>query len=95
MLCLPVHILTVAYETWLFSKSHQLHQSQKMIILAINQPTRLQVQCSCSKSTQANRDRDLSSGRMYSVRNNLAVPVSLEFSSSDISKSVFWKEVNK
>lgn len=78
MVCLTVHMLTVAYETRLFTKSHQLPQNQKMIILVTNQPTRLQVHHSCSKSTQANRDQDLSSGRMYSVTNNLAVPVSLE-----------------
>lgn len=93
MVCLTVYILTVAYETWLFTKSHQLHQNQKMIILVINQPTRLQVHHSCSKSTHANRDQDLSSGRMYSVRNNLAVPVSLELRYQQVW--LFWKEVNK
>lgn len=78
MSCLTVYMLTVAFETWLFTEPHQLHQSQRWIIPVANQPASLQAQHSCSKPAQANRDHDPSSGRMHSVRNNRAVPASLE-----------------
>lgn len=57
--------------------SQQLHP-EPVVDNASDQPTRLQIQHPCSNSAQANRDRDLSSGRMYSVWNNLAVPLNLE-----------------
>lgn len=76
IVCFTVYMLTVANEILPFSKSRQLWQNREWIILVTT--NRLQIWRSCFNSVQLKRDQDLSSGRRYSLWNNLVISVTLE-----------------